>query len=211
MIGKFRLYIFDLDGTLVDSAIDICGAIQQVLHDSGRADVPDALLRLYIGRHLLDLFSDLGFPPEAIDPMIASYRSIYHARGHANTEVFPGVAQMLATLGGMKSTATTKGTPMTRIVLEKFGLLSFFKHVQGTDGFPAKPKPDVILKSLDILGVSPQECLMVGDSASDMEAGRLAGVKICGVTYGYGDLVAMERFNPDYWIDHPSDLTEPLS
>ena len=60
--------------------------------------------------------------------------------------VFPGVAEALASLGGRKSTATTKGTPTTRLVLEKFGLIRHFDHVQGTDGFPSKPAPDVILK-----------------------------------------------------------------
>ena len=113
---------------------------------------------------------------------------------------------MLSRLGGLKSTATTKGTPTTKIVLEKFGLLQFFDHVQGTDGFPAKPEPNVILKSLEALHVLPEECLMVGDSPSDMEAGRRAGVSTCAVRYGYGDQEAMAGFNPDFWIDHPSQL-----
>jgi phosphoglycolate phosphatase len=206
MIPPFRLYLFDLDGTLVDSAADICGTIQEVLHASGRRDVSDALLRRYIGRHLLDLFTDLEFPPDSIDRMIADYRAIYTAGGHANTSVYPGISEMLRQLGGLKSTATTKGTPTTRVILEKFGLITYFNHVQGTDGFPAKPEPDVILKSLEIFGVSPEECLMVGDAPSDMEAGRRAGVKTCAVRYGYGDLTAMAGFKPDFWIDHPSEL-----
>ena len=89
-------------------------------------------------------------------------------------------------LGGRKSTATTKGTPTTRIVLERFGLLPYFDHVQGTDGFPAKPNPDVIFKALEGLGASPADCLFVGDSPADMEAAHRAGVKSCAVTYGYG-------------------------
>lgn len=206
MIGPFRVYLFDLDGTLVDSARDICGTIQQVLHASGHYDVPDDLLRRYIGRHLIDLFGDLGFAPEVFDQMVVDYRAIYAARGHVNTTVYPGVAEMLSALGGLKSTATTKGTLTTRIILEKFDLIKFFNHVQGTDGFPAKPEPDVILKSLKIFGVSPEECLMVGDAPSDMEAGRRAGVITCAVRYGYGDQEAMAGFQPDFWIDHPSEL-----
>ena len=206
MIPPFRLYLFDLDGTLVDSAADICGTIQQVLQASGRHDVSEALLRSYIGRHLIDLFTDLEFKPEAIDQMITDYRAIYTAAGHPNTTVYPGVADMLKTLGGLKSTATTKGTPTTRVILEKFGLIAYFNHVQGTDGFPAKPEPDVIIKSLEIFGISPKECLMVGDAPSDMEAGRRAGVKTCAVRYGYGDLEAMAGFKPDFWIDHPCEL-----
>jgi len=86
-----------------------------------------------------------------------------------------------------------------------FGLLPYFDHVQGTDGFPSKPEPDVIYASLKTLGVRAEDCLLVGDAAPDMEAGRRAGVKICGVRYGYGNQEAMARFEPDYWI---SDLRE---
>jgi HAD superfamily hydrolase (TIGR01509 family) len=210
VIRPFRLYLFDVDGTLVDSAADICGTIQQVLRASGRDDVTDAFLRRYIGRHLLDLFADLEFRAESIDQMIADYRSIYTSAGHVNTTVYPGVSKMLSQLSGLKSTATTKGTPTTKVILEKFDLIKFFNHVQGTDGFPAKPEPDVILKSLEILGVSPEDCLMIGDAPSDMEAGHRAGVQTCAVRYGYGDLEAMAGFSPDFWIDHPSQLAASL-
>ncbi len=206
VIPSFAVYLFDVDGTLVDSVHDICGSIQQVLISRGRRDVPEALLRRYIGRHLIDLFLDLDFPRESMDGMVAEYRQIYLARQHSSTSVYPGVAEMLGSLGGRKSTATTKGTPTTRAVLEHFGLLQHFDHVQGTDGFPAKPEPDVLLKSLEVFGVAPEECLLVGDSAADMEAGRRAGVKTCAVRYGYGDAEEMARWEPDYWIDAPRDL-----
>jgi HAD superfamily hydrolase (TIGR01549 family) len=204
------VYLFDLDGTLVDSATDICGTIQQVLRASGRNDVPDAFLRRYIGRHLIDLYTDLGFAPDVMDSMVADYRAIYTSAGHLNTTVYAGVPQMLSSLGGLKSTATTKGTPTTKVILEKFDLIKYFNHVQGTDGFPAKPEPNVILKSLEVFGVSPADCLMVGDSPSDMEAGRRAGVQTCAVRYGYGDLEAMAGFKPDFWIDHPVELSASL-
>jgi HAD superfamily hydrolase (TIGR01509 family) len=206
MIPPFRAYLFDVDGTLVDSAADICGTIQQVLRANGRTDVSDAFLRRYIGRHLFDLFADLDFPQESMDQLLVDYRALYTGAGHPNTTVYPGVPEMLKSLGGLKSTATTKGTPTTRVILEKFSLIKYFNHVQGTDGFPAKPEPDVILKSLEIFGIPPSECLMVGDAPSDMEAGRRAGVKTCAVRYGYGDLEAMAVFTPDFWIDHPSQL-----
>jgi phosphoglycolate phosphatase-like HAD superfamily hydrolase len=115
------------------------------------------------------------------------------------------VAEGLANLGGRKGTATTKGTPTTRLVLEQFGLLRYFDHVQGTDGFPSKPAPDVIFKALEAMGARPEDCLFVGDSCADMEAGKRAGVKTCAVRYGYGEAEALARFSPDYWI---SDLRE---
>ena len=210
MIPPFEVYLFDIDGTLVDSALDICGAIQEVLARQGRSDVSDEFLRRYIGRHLMETFRDVGCEAGTIDSLIAEYRQVYPARRHACTHVYPGVFEMLAGLGGRKSTATTKGSPMARAMLEQFGLLGYFVHVQGTDGFAAKPEPDVILRALDALGASPSECLFVGDSASDMDAGRRAGVRTCAVRYGYGDAQEMTRFKPDYWINHPSELLAPV-
>ena len=200
-VPKFPVYLFDIDGTLVDSALDICGAVQTVLGGTAQKDVEFEFLKGYIGRHLLDLFRDLEFPEQDIDGMIARYREIYAGRKHTSTTLYPGVIEALTSLPGRKSTATTKGTPTTRIVLELFGLLPFFEHVQGTDGFPAKPEPDVIFTALAALNATPEECLFVGDSAADMEAGRRAGVKTCAVTYGYGKRADLARWSPDYWVD----------
>ena len=204
MIPPFPVYLFDVDGTLLDSAADIVGAIQQALAAHGRpAAVDFEFLKGYIGRHLVASlrrhFSGLRSPQ--IDELIRQYRTIYLARGHKMTRVYPGVPEALAALGGRKSTATTKGTPTTRAVLEQFGLIQYFDHVQGTDGFPYKPAPDVILTALAALGARPEDCLMVGDSAADMEAGKRAGVKICAVRYGYGKPEDLARFAPDFWID----------
>ena len=190
----------------MDSAPDICAAQLEVLAAHGRSSVTEEYLRRYIGRHLIGLFADLGFPDEAMNGLIQSYRTTYWARKHAATKVFPGVAEMLGALGGRKSTATIKTSQTTRAVLEQFGLIQHFDHVQGTDGFPAKPEPDVILASIRALNVSPEACLLVGDSAADMEAGKRAGVRTCAVKWGYGDPQEMAKWQPDYWIDEPRQL-----
>jgi phosphoglycolate phosphatase len=80
-------------------------------------------------------------------------------------------------------------------------LLPYFDHVQGTDGFPAKPDPAVIFKALEGLGAAAQDCLFVGDSPADMEAAQRAGVKSCAVTYGYGKREELALWRPDYWLD----------
>jgi phosphoglycolate phosphatase len=208
VIPRFPAYLFDVDGTLVDSASDICGAIQTVLATTDRTDVSDVFLRPYIGRHLIDLFRDLfpEYTAQQIEALIVHYRQVYPARDHAMTRAYAGVQEALAALPGKKSTATTKGTPTTRIVLERFGLLAYFDHVQGTDGFPAKPEPDVIFRSLGVLGMRAEDCLFVGDSAADMEAGRRAGVKTCAVLWGYGAEAEMARWEPDFWITEPKQL-----
>jgi HAD superfamily hydrolase (TIGR01509 family) len=208
LIPEYPVYLFDVDGTLLDSAADICGAIQGVLETTPQCAVTDEFLRTYIGRHLYDLFQDL-FPDRThphMDEMIADYRTRYLARRHSCTKPYPGISEALAALPGRKSTATTKGTPTTRAVLEQLGLLPYFHHVQGTDGFPAKPEPNVILASLEVFGVKPQDCLFIGDSPTDMEAGRRAGVKTCAVLWGYGRRAELARWEPDYWVEQPSEL-----
>ena len=208
MIPRFPVYLFDLDGTLLDSAQDICGAVQQVLDVTDAPPVTFEFLKSYVGRHLLDLFIDIfpHYSPKQIDQLIQQYRAVYPARGHKLTRMYPGVMEGLTALPGRKSIATTKGTASTRLILEQFGLAGYFDHVQGTDGFPCKPAPDVIFNALNALGAAASECLMVGDSATDMEAGRRAGVKTCAVRYGYGNPEDLARFEPDFWIEDLREL-----
>jgi phosphoglycolate phosphatase len=209
LIRAFRVYIFDLDGTLLDSAADICGAVQQVLSGHVSEPLPFDYLKSFVGHHLDAVFTDVlpGTNREQLDGLIEAYKKTYLGRGHVETRLFPGVAEALGSLAGRKATATTKGTPTTRAVLEQFGLLPYFDHVQGTDGFPCKPAPDVVLRSVAALGAKPGDCLFVGDSETDMEAGRRAGVRTCAVRYGYGNPAALARWEPDYWV---SDLRELL-
>jgi phosphoglycolate phosphatase len=206
VIPAFPVYLFDLDGTLMDSQMDICGSVQCVLSARGHAEVPHEVLRRYIGKHLLEEFADLGYSPEASQELMAEYRVVYAGRKHAATKVYPGMAAALAKMGGRKSTATTKGTPMARIVLEQFELIRYFDHVQGTDGFPHKPEPDVLLRSMEALGARPQDCLFIGDSTADMEAGKRAGIRTCAVTWGYGEHEELARWEPDFWAHAPHDL-----
>ncbi|HVN05192.1 MAG TPA: HAD-IA family hydrolase [Bryobacteraceae bacterium] len=210
MIPRFPVYLFDIDGTLLDSALDICGAVEHVLAQKPPArDISFEYLRSFIGRHLIDLFAEVypDYSAAEIDALIHEYRTNYLSRRHQATRLYPGVVEGLAALGGRKGTATTKGSPTTRAVLEQFGLLQYFDHVQGTDGFPHKPAPDVVLTALSALGARPEDCLFVGDSAADMEAGRRAGVRICAVSYGYGKTRDLAVWAPDYWVSDLRELT----
>jgi HAD superfamily hydrolase (TIGR01509 family) len=209
VIPAFPVYLFDIDGTLLDSAEDICGAVAQVMPAETSHPITFPYLKSFIGRHLFDLFGEAvpGATQEQMDEMLARYRTIYLAREHSSTKIYPGVAAGLAKLGGRKGTATTKGSPTTRAILEQFGLIQYFDHVQGTDGFPCKPAPDVIFTALEAMKAKPGECLFVGDSAADMEAGKSAGVKTCAVNYGYGKREDLAKFTPDYWIDDLGQLS----
>jgi len=208
-VPAFPVYVFDIDGTLLDSAADICGAISDALTPHVPEPPPFEYLKKFVGYHLDVCFQEVlpHYTREQLDRLIHDYRAIYPVRKHAATRRYPGVLETLQRLQGRKGTATTKGTPMTRAVLEQFELIPYFDHVQGTDGFPCKPEPDVVLRTIAALGANPDDCLFVGDSAADMEAGRRAGVQTCAVRYGYGNFEDMARWQPDYWI---SSLTELL-
>ncbi|MGJ5819174.1 HAD family hydrolase [Paludibaculum fermentans] len=208
MIPPFRVYLFDVDGTLLDSASDICGAVREALGAEGVTDLDEAYLRSFVGFHLFDLFEQVlpANTREQNEALLARYRKIYLERKHRTTRIYDGVPEMLSSLGGLKATATTKSSDTARAILTQFGLVSHFNHVQGTDGFPSKPEPNVIFKSLELFGVEPEECLLIGDASPDMEAGRRAGVRTCGVTWGYGDQAAMRSHTPDYWVSHPKEL-----
>jgi phosphoglycolate phosphatase len=153
-MSGISVYLFDVDGTLLDSAADIYAALREVLDGHPVRVLDEALVRRYIGYHLLEFFRDVlpGYSEEQHWELIQRYREIYPARGHRLTRVYPGVKEMLERLPGRKATATTKSTATVRSVLEQFGLLPYFDHPQGTDGFPAKPAPDVIHAALAALG-----------------------------------------------------------
>lgn len=208
MIPPYKLYLFDVDGTLLDSAPDICGAVRESLDEVGITGLDETYLRSFVGFHLFDLFAEVlpHYTAEQNHALLARYRQLYLGRGHSTTRVYDGVPAMLAGLGGLKSTATTKSSETARAILTQFGLVPHFHHVQGTDGFPSKPEPNVIFKSLELLGVKPGECLIIGDAAPDMEAGRRAGIHTCGVSWGYGNQNAMRAHQPDYWIESPAEL-----
>lgn len=207
MIPRFPVYLFDIDGTLLDSAPDICAAQTEVLAAAGCLAPAFESLRGYIGLDLPTVFRAMvpAITDLDIKKLSDAYSLNYRARKHGGTRPYPGVDEALSSLSGRKSTATTKSTAGTKLVLEHFGLLQYFDHIQGSDGLRCKPAPDVVLAALAGLGAKPEETLLVGDSPADMEAGRAAGVRICAVTYGYGNPVELAKWQPDYQV---SDLRE---
>ena len=201
-------YLFDIDGTLLDSAADIAAAVAAACVDDGREPPPDGAVARYVGRPLSEMFADFcpGISPEGIERLTGFYRERYHARHHGATRVYPCVPAMLAALPGPKSTATTKHTQTTAAVLDLFGLRHHFQHIQGSENGRYKPDPTNLLTAAAALGVPPAECLMVGDTPVDIEAGRRAGMRTCAVAWGYGDPGEVRRAGPDYWIETPLEL-----
>lgn len=201
-----RAVVFDLDGTLLDSAADIHASISHALSTAGHpAPSMDELSR-WIGRPLDELF--MAFAPGGDLPgLTTAYRAHVLDGGHRATRVFPGTVELLEELRGAGwrlAVATTKTTPSARHVLEQLDLLRRFDHVQGTDGFACKPAPDVVEHALIGLGlhdVAPDRCWMVGDTTYDIEAGGAAGLSTAAIPSGAHSREELRRAEPDLLVD----------
>jgi phosphoglycolate phosphatase len=184
-----QLVIFDLDGTLTDSAQGIVSSFRHALGEIG-ADVPDGdLASRIVGppMHLTLLSMGLG---DDADAAIAAYRADYSTRGWAMNRLFDGVPQLLADLRAARvrlAVATSKAEPTARRILEHFGLDGHFEVIAGAslDGVRAT-KTDVMAHALAQLEPLPDRVVMVGDRAHDVEGAAAHGIDTVVVGWGYG-------------------------
>ncbi|CAN5532032.1 phosphoglycolate phosphatase [soil metagenome] len=208
---------FDLDGTLVDSAHDLIGALNVLLEQEGIAPLPLAEARPFIGpgaKWLLERgFTAQGHPVPA-DQMPALFdRFIAHYSEHSAdlTRPFPGVVDCLTELkaAGVKlSVCTNKLTSLSVPILERLDLAKFFDSVIGGD-LPPAPKPDArhLAMAVAAAGGQIERAVMVGDAATDAGAARAAGVPLVLVSFGYTETPVAE-LGADILIDHFDELTE---
>jgi len=191
-----RTILFDLDGTLVDSLADIIASFQHGFTRLGLEAPGEPEVRALVGKPLDEMYA--CFAPDRAVELCAAYREHY-ARNFANrSRPYPGVPALLATLrerGYSLAIATTKRTDMARRFIEALGMSNMVDHVQGTDGFPHKPAPDVIHRALAALGT--QGLWMVGDTVTDIQAGRAAGLKTYAVSWGTHSAEQLATAAPD--------------
>jgi phosphoglycolate phosphatase len=198
--------VFDLDGTLVDSFDDISAAFRRSFHVIGVEPPAADTVRTLIGQPLRDMYAPWA-PGEAIDALVAEYRRDYADRCADSTRPFPGIVDLLAALrerGHGVAVATTKTTWMARTVIGRVGLEDHVDHVQGTDGFPHKPAPDVITHAL--AGVGRAGAWMIGDAVTDVVAGRAAGLRTCAVTWGVHSEADLRAAGPDAIVTTVEEL-----
>lgn len=178
-----RAVVFDLDGTLIDSAPDIIGAVNDVLTMQGHSPVSPSTLHARIGLPAAQLFSEL--PDDDVEPMLALFRDRLRTHYIDQTRAFPGALELLnaiADSGWRVGVATTKPTDLAERALRGAGLARSIRYVQGSETLPAKPDPAVINACL--AGLSATSGWMVGDRTEDVIAGRRAGLKTVAVCQG---------------------------
>lgn len=199
MLAPIRLVLFDLDGTLIDSAPDLCKALAHAFAEVGLPPHDVNAVRRMIGegqrvlieRALVGVGADLNL----LDDVLARFRRYYDQHLVEKTVLYDGVRETLAALSPRLplGIATNKPGAWARRIIEAFALSAHFRWVLGEDDVGArKPDPRLLLTLCARAEVKPDETLMVGDSAIDRAAAMNAGVQLALCTYGFGDEATMQ-------------------
>lgn len=186
-----KLIIFDLDGTLVNSIVDITNSLNYATEPLGLAPKTVEEVGALVGEGITKVIERV-IGEERLrhrDEVVKRFLEFYSEHIVDNTFPYPGVKESLEGLKGYKKAViSNKREALSVKVLEGLNLFRYFDLVLGSDSAAErKPSPVPVLHVLSKLGFSPQEAVMVGDSDLDIAAGKGAGVKTIGVTYGYRD------------------------
>jgi phosphoglycolate phosphatase len=208
---SIRLFIFDLDGTLVDTLEDITHSINYTLGKLGRPLLHLDTVRKYVGDGMEMLLTRaLGGHADLLEEAIGIY-TVHQSRNLVvRSKLFPGVRDTLEHFRALPmAVVTNKTLEFSEPLLEKLGIRPYFGMIVGADaGLPLKPAPDAFRKVLQDLGIAQEHAVVVGDGTTDMRAGKAAGITTCAVTYGYRSEEELRQAGPDYVIHEFSGLKE---
>ena len=211
------LLVFDLDGTLIDSAPDLRAALNEMLRERGRAPLSLAQVRQMIGDGAAALVARAlaasGPDPAAAADALPRFLQLYEADAVRLTRPYPGVPETLAALrrrGYRTAICTNKPHHATHTVLEGLGLLALFDGIAGGDRFAVKkPDPGHLLGLIGALGGAPDRAVMIGDGENDAAAAHGAGVPLVLMRYGYAR-VDPASLAADALLDRFDDLPAAL-
>ena len=207
-----RVFIFDLDGTLIDSKLDLALAVNATREKFGLGPLEHEQIYGYIGdgapmlvRRALDHTEDDALVAEALKSFLGYYRE--HMLD--NTVLYPGVREALEQLasdGRVLTVLTNKPEQFSKLILEGLGVAGHFRLVYGGNTFERKkPDPIGVEAILRETGAAKEQAMVVGDSEIDVQTARNAGVRVCGVTYGLGS-ERLDEFPPDLRVDSLTEL-----
>ena len=214
-----RAIVFDLDGTLVDSAPDLADALNSVLRSQGLREHALDDVKTMVGDGAKVLLqrgfaaNDRALSEQEADGLLPAFLADYRARATNKTRLMPGAGRLLRDLaeaGVGLGICTNKPEDITREILEDFAVADLFGSIVGGDTTPAKkPDPQPLHHALGELACAPEEAVMVGDSPADAGAARAAGTGLALVTFGYSQ-VPIAELNPDRLIEHFDDFLSTL-
>ena len=202
----YDAFVFDLDGTLIDTAGEILSIIRHVAEEGGVFCLP--LDKTFIGPPLEEIFRN-ALPrtsPELRDGLIRKYKLLYAESEHVRSRVFRGPQRFLKILKEKSVPAfiaTNKLANVTMSLLERKGLRGFFHEVVCRDSFPGVKlsKPQMLQILVEKHGLIPGRTLMAGDSHMDLNGARQCGMATAAALYGYGNPQALLDCDPDIAID----------
>jgi phosphoglycolate phosphatase len=214
-----KLVIFDLDGTLIDSRLDLVHSVNAALRHIGRASLPDEVIASYVGDGA-PILIQRALGGETVDEAVVRqglqfFLSYYREHKLDHTTVYDGIKNALAAVQSVSNGAprtmavlTNKPIVPSRAIVEALGLGRFFSQIYGGNSFASKkPDPEGARHLLEENGVRPEEAAIVGDSHVDVETGRKAGLWTVGVNYGFAPHTLHEQ-PPDVLVDTPLELAE---
>ncbi len=212
MMTSFRLLVFDFDGTLVDTKKDIADSVNRMLEELELRALDRETLYTFIGKgvnHLITCSLEgtgYGDLPRATVVFMRYYET--HLMDH--TRLFPNCREMLEHFAYKENTIlSNKPTRFITRILETLDCRAPFSTIIGGDSMPAKkPDPGGLFHILEQHKVRPEDALMIGDSLVDIETGKRAGVRTCGVTYGHAGRESLETSQPDWIIDDLMELKQ---
>ena len=214
-----RAVLFDLDGTLIDSAPDLGAAADRLRTDRGLESLPLPAYRPMAGAGARGMLSvAFGITPEHPDfpSLREEFFSNYERRIHEQTDVFAGVPELVATLTQRSlrwGVVTNKMTRFTSLIAQRVALFGSAGAIVSGDSTPySKPHPAPLLAAAERLGLQPRECIYVGDDVRDIQAGRAAGMGTVAAMYGYlGAGLPPADWGADAMIYSPLDLLKLIS
>jgi phosphoglycolate phosphatase len=214
-----KLVIFDLDGTLIDSRLDLVHSVNAALRHIQRPELPDDVIASYVGDGAPVLIQR-ALGPEAVDEALIRkglefFLSYYREHKLDYTKVYPGIQEALSSIqssgnGVPRNLAVLSNKPVnpSRAIVEALGLGSFFTQVYGGNSFATKkPDPEGVLTLISEAGVGPEQAAIVGDSHVDVQTGQNAGLWTVAVTYGFAPHTLGVTF-PDIEVDTPQELSK---
>jgi phosphoglycolate phosphatase len=210
-----RVLIFDLDGTLIDSKLDLALAVNAALEEMGRGPLAHEQIFSYVGQGAPSLIARAlgdGATEEDCLRGLEFFIKYYSVHKLDHTVLYPGVREALGALTGMPmAVLTNKPVGASRGILKGLGLADHFRFVYGGNSFERKkPDPMGVETILREFGATPAQSMVVGDSEVDVQTARNAGAWACGVTYGFGSH-RLAEFPPDILVDSLTELLPHLS
>lgn len=212
MSKEYKYVIFDLDGTLTDSAIGITNSVAFALKRWGIEVEDKSTLNCFVGPPLAQSFEKyFGFSKDQALEAVDEYRVYYREKGIFENLVYPGVHEMLSELrkrGKKLILATSKPEHFAKQILEYFDLAKYFDLVAGATMDSSRTKKGLVIAyALSNFGITdPSECIMVGDRDQDTVGARENGIDCIGVLYGYGDLAELSEVDTKYIVETTDDV-----